>query len=47
MRDGDRFWYERPGMFTPNELALIYNTVRHLVWSLKREKKKENRREMM
>ncbi len=28
MRDGDRFWYERPGMFTPDELALIYNTVR-------------------
>lgn len=28
LRDGDRFWYERKGMFTADEIALIYNTVR-------------------
>lgn len=27
LRDGDRFWYERKGMFTPQELSQIHNTV--------------------
>lgn len=27
LRNGDRFWYERKGMFTADELAIIYNTV--------------------
>ena len=26
LRDGDRFWYEREGQFTPGELAEIYGT---------------------
>jgi peroxidase len=26
LRDGDRFWYENPEWFTPDELATIYNT---------------------
>jgi hypothetical protein len=28
LRNGDRFWYERKGMFTPAELAIVHNTVR-------------------
>ncbi len=28
LRNGDRFWYERKGMFSANELAQIYQTVR-------------------
>ncbi|ELR16527.1 protein kinase domain containing protein [Acanthamoeba castellanii str. Neff] len=26
LRNGDRFWYERKGMFTPAELAIVHNT---------------------
>jgi hypothetical protein len=28
LRNGDRFWYERKGMFSANELTQIYQTVR-------------------
>jgi hypothetical protein len=28
LRNGDRFWYERKGMFSPAELAIVHNTVR-------------------
>jgi hypothetical protein len=31
LRNGDRFWYERKGMFSAGELSLIYKTVRLLV----------------
>jgi hypothetical protein len=28
LRNGDRFWYERKGMFSNAELAIVHNTVR-------------------
>jgi peroxidase len=31
LRNGDRFWYERKGMFSAGELSLIYKTVRLLL----------------